>query len=567
MNFLTPLTRRKRREENYAVFDIESNNWTDFEMLGFFDGVDFTIFDSVEDFLAHVLTKNYRGIRIYAHNGGNFDFRFLLDHLLRKESKYEIKLLEGFGRIREIIVRDGAKHTWTFADSFALLPESLCKLTNDFDVRHKKQEVDYSRISRKSAKDRDYLRHDCLGLYEVLQSFFKQKIFCGLKVRGTTASNAMMMFRTTMKQELKGLNRTMEEFVRQTYFGGRVEIFRMLGKDINHYDFNSLYPSVMRNNFVPTGFPVWVRDFYPEYAGFYNASVSYPTDNYIPCLPFVHDGRLVFPVGTFRGFFTSVEMLEAQKQGAKFKIHKGIIFKVQKKIFTEFIDTFFKMKHEAAKGSCQYLISKLMLNSCYGKFGQKRERESIVRCSLDEAIKRRLTEYMPEFSLYKEPSLCRGGYILPHIASWITALARVELFRSLAVCASPYYCDTDSIFTKSLLRTGDGLGEFKLEGSYKEAVFLRPKTYAAGESKKAKGFTRDMIRNLGYKDYEKSLLKGDYSPFNLEADSFIGIKASLKRFGKACTRTITRKSIKSAYTKRIVLPDLNTKPLELNILS
>ena len=66
----------------------------------------------------------------------------------------------------------------------------------------------------------------------------------------------------------------------------------------------------------------------------------------------------------------SEEMLEYRKYGYKFQIIKGYSFN-RKNLFREFIDNLYSIKQNTAKDDPMYLISKLLMNSLFGRFGME----------------------------------------------------------------------------------------------------------------------------------------------------------------------------------------------------
>ena len=547
-------------------------------MLGFYDGTEQKIFSTVKDFLNYFLTDSYRSFTIYAHNAERFDFKFLIEELLKMEiaentieavngKKLSIKFLQAGERIREIHIKDSHRNYWKFADSFWLIPSSLKKAAQAFNVPTQKQEIDYMKISIKDEKSRQYCLADCRALHEVLGAYFEQKIFEGLRPKGTIASNAMQIYRAGMKEPLKGIDSDTERFIRQAYFGGRVEIFKLEGYGLNCYDFNSLYPATMIENTFPVGLPVWVDEWADGLPGYYEAEVDMPDEINIPCLPIVKDGKLIFPVGTFRGFFSSCELERAKSCGAKVKIRRGVCFHISKPIFGDYVRELYAMKSKANKEGADYMIAKLYLNGLYGKFGQRREQTAIVRCSLSEASNKGFTPYLPEFGLYLEHTKSRGAYIMPNIAAWVTAKARLKLHEVLN--DDTHYCDTDSVFTPEILEhDAHRLGALKFEKFIEHAYFILPKLYrlefANGTAEtKAKGFGRDFLKSITGAHF-KAALKGDYSGFKVEMTKLFGIKESLRRFGKCPVSGIAKKSIRSTYNKREIMADLSTRPWVLN---
>lgn len=56
------------------------------------------------------------------------------------------------------------------------------------------------------------------------------------------------------------------------------------------------------------------------------------------------------------------------KFGYKFKVISGYLFD-KKYIFNEYVDFLYNLKSTSVKGTPDYVISKLLMNSLYGKFG------------------------------------------------------------------------------------------------------------------------------------------------------------------------------------------------------
>jgi len=62
----------------------------------------------------------------------------------------------------------------------------------------------------------------------------------------------------------------------------------------------------------------------------------------------------------------SEEINNAIKYGYKFKIIRGYLFE-SANIFKEYIDVLYEIKQSKSKDDPMYLISKLLLNSLYGR--------------------------------------------------------------------------------------------------------------------------------------------------------------------------------------------------------
>lgn len=554
------------RSFKYCILDIEAAKWTNFKMMGFYDGKEFKIFKKIDDFVDYFLQRKYAYWRCFAHFGGGYDFNFLLDTLSRNYSNYyEILSSNGASMIR---VRDKTSsngRSWYFLDSYKLLPAKLARLTQSFDTEHKKLEINFETdLDKEEAKV--YLEHDCKGLYEVIQKYETWFKPYGVPLKPTTASQAMALYRKMMPINIPLLKPEIETFVRQGYHGGRTEVFRMLcEKDFYYYDVCSLYPHVMKTYPMPVGTPHKVYSMRENRIGFYKAEIKVP-DLYFPPLPVVQNQKLLFPIGKFSGTYSSVELEKAIEMGCDVQVDYGYVFP-EYFIFDEYVDTMYEKKANGTGATRE--IAKLMLNSLYGKFGQNRDKVSLFR-AVNSSESKGFIPYNEDFGLYEKHSLSRATFIIPSIASWITANARMELLNWLIKSGEnhAYYCDTDSVVSDRSLPTSNELGKLKLEYIGNKAVFLAPKTYAIntgmGLIKKAKGFDYEMIEKLSFNDYFKAL-NGDKSAFVQQIMRFAKFKESLKRNGTFVSMVEKKKSIQSDYDKRTVLKDFNTIPLKVSL--
>ena len=127
----------KKKIPPFAVFDMESNKWIDFAVLGFYDGKIYKVFERIEKFLDFLDSRYYRSFRIYAHNGGKFDFLFLMEEILNRRWRVKVTPRQGSIIVVHVTTRKG--NHFTLCDSYALLPDSLERLTKGFQVEYKKR--------------------------------------------------------------------------------------------------------------------------------------------------------------------------------------------------------------------------------------------------------------------------------------------------------------------------------------------------------------------------------------------------------------------------------------------
>ena len=125
----------KSKNLKICTFDIETDypdNPEDVILIGFYDGEKYYEFDNFDSFLGQSLKSKYYNHAIYAHNGGRFDFKFLLDSLSNYNYDYEI--LDVGGSIlniripfHKIVKTNGEirfKYNINYRDSYALLKDS-----------------------------------------------------------------------------------------------------------------------------------------------------------------------------------------------------------------------------------------------------------------------------------------------------------------------------------------------------------------------------------------------------------------------------------------------------------
>lgn len=556
-----------------AVFDIEATQWINFACLGFFDGTDYKVYWGIEHFLEEFLVKKYRGWNCFAHFGGKYDFRFLIPALV-ESGLYDLKFLERNSKIMSIkVICRKSRMSWKFSDSFFLLPLSLRELGKNFKIEYMK--LDFDVESCKTASDfakpepQLYLKHDCFGLYEILEKFSNWGLNAGT-LKMTLPSQAMHIFTTQfLKERLYALSEDQESFIRKTYFGGRVEIFRMSGENLFYYDFNSLYPTVMLED-MPVGQPMSVKSYYPNLIGFYKIKADIKGLK-IPPLPVLKDNKLFFPSGVGEFYTTSAEISLLDRLGQKYTVLDGIVFDRKAPIFKEYVEYMFNERIKYGKGTMENLVCKLLANSLYGKFGQKRDNIELI---FSDNPPNGATPYDESFGLYTIEKPSRSRYILPYLASYITSRARVKLYEKFLEVGQDnvWYCDTDSIITSKPLPVGSGLGDLKLEYNIKHGVFLQPKAYClelATPIRDDKGtFISQIIRVKGMKDVKVgigefilALKTGEMSRINSRYYNICGFRECIARDKSLkINRREVFKKLNNLYDKRKI-EGIETFPL------
>lgn len=568
---LKPLKDGKERKNEFAVCDIESTKWTNFLCIGYYNGKNYEVFKDLDKFLKYVFCNGPRVV--YAHFGGKFDFLFILSECLYRGYSIGPIIPRGSG-ILSFDVSDGT-HSIEFRDCSAFLPFALKTLTTNFNVAHKKQEIDYEKITKVTKKLLEYLEYDCKGLYECIEKYHTWDLIKRAGSSHTIASQAMRVLRLFIKKPIYYLDYFLDKDIRPAYLGGRVEVFKPVFRSNSRhtylycYDVNSLYPTVMRENHYPNAFSHCTDYWEPKKIGFYRAKVCVP-EMYLPPLGIVRAGKYIFPTGEFEGYWTIAELNYAKSLGVKIEPKEGWIFGDGGYIFKDFVDELYKIKEKSSPQSVDYVMSKLLMNSCYGRFGIKSDRQNIVfddgsngLCPLEDDTWLRVGKNKYRLML-KDVKLDTFSNVA--IASYVTSYARIMMHSIMMKTRDEiYYTDTDSMFTTKKFPTGTGLGKLKLEYKVKSACFLLPKTYIAGDKVVMKGFDRKKIKEFTFEDF-MDCLEGESRLKIVQEPRFATFKTALKQ-GKLVTMTKgNTRQLRALYDKRIIVKVGNTydtKPINI----
>lgn len=359
----------------------------------------------------------------------------------------------------------------------------------------------------------------------------------GATFKYTIASTSMSLFKNRYLGDYKVYQPDRETLLEifKAYYGGRTETFKRgsFGK-CKYYDFNSLYPSVMHDYAYPD--PNTMRivvnctdEFVKEFEGVSDVDIVIPDDIHIPPLPYrLDDGKVIFPTGRLRGWFTHVELRKALDQGAVIeKVRKSIYYTHMVAPFKKFVEDLYNLRLKyKSDGNPLQLVTKLFMNSLYGKFGEKfvdkrqTMHESMFTKSKMESLDH--FEIVGEYITFTEDTEPKS-HCVPIWAVYVTAYARLKMFETLKG-HDPIYCDTDSIVTKDSFPESNELGALKLEMSVDEGVTVRPKFYALKSSDSDVVKLKGLGRRLSWIEFWGVL----ENPI-VEYTKFAKLKESLRR--------------------------------------
>lgn len=355
-----------------------------------------------------------------------------------------------------------------------------------------------------------YCENDVQGLYEVMRAFTTiiwDRYKINVERYPTLPSLSFAIYRAHYLKNAKIpiITDAPYEFIKNAYFGGIVDTYIPKAAKVYSSDVNSLYPSRMQSQDMPVGRYLHFYGDSPykfdsnKFFGFVRVKV-YPPEMDKPLLPYrdPNSGSVIYLNGVFEGTYFTEEIKKCMEYGYKFKVLEGLLFE-RKNIFKEFIDDLYQIKVNAKPGDPWYLISKLIMNSLYGRFGMDpvipeqavvspeaylemlKDATKDIGSTLDlgESI---MVEFFDKAGSLDESYNPRTPYASISVAAAISAHSRSHMARFMveygdSLCA----IDTDGIKTTIPLadkEMGTGLGLMKDEGHYDLGVFIAPKIYS-----------------------------------------------------------------------------------------
>lgn len=489
---LRPVKKSARICTDYVVTDIENRSDGTVLAIDLYDGNQHNLFHNWDEWIAFVFANavKYKKMRtIYAHNGGRWDWLSLIEHILKDRPDIVFNTVENGSMLICVTIPITDKISVKLVDSLFMLKSSLDDAATKMIGRGKMklEHLPEWYYDNDRAKFWQYLREDTETLYKTMIAFGNivySKIAPISKLGVTLPSCALRCFQTNYLdcEIMTHENDDEKRIMRSGYAGGRVEVFQPgYYRDIWVYDINSLYPSVMLDTPVPiTG--TWTKNTKGRFdkAGMYRIRFE-QTRKDRPAL-FMVDG-----IGRYKGegwFFTNeIRRFDDAKLG-KLKILSGYTWANEGVIFKDFVTTLYSLRMTDKDGPIGG-VCKLLMNSLYGKFGQKPERSFTCRKTASEIFDLtkkgvRSSIVSAELGIYKIMEEKPAHYEHVGIAGTITSEARARLWEKMD--GNTVYCDTDSIHqTRPISNTSTNLGDFKLEFQG-EGVYCGKKLYALRKS-------------------------------------------------------------------------------------
>lgn len=493
---------KKPVKKRFIVADIETDPFRDWSTeseqfvpkpfcCGLYDGKLYRLFwgDDCAKKLVSAIRKQRADI-CYFHNGGNFDFHFLLPHIDAPKCGF---LLIGSKRIVRIVLPGRRKIE--LRDSYALVPKPLKAWDKDaFDYSLMERGV--RRLHKK--KILHYLRRDLESLYGMVEAARNRNDRDPL----TLASASFSKLRKSMEEKFPCLSESTDNVYRQFYFAGRVTAStrgKAPGK-WDCYDINSAFPHAMLSKHA------WGGDF--------RVSAKRPGHRIIQqsfvevtctakgCFPLRTPDGVAYPTGPGTFYVTGWEFVEAVRLRLVSEItRERWHVPAETRSYRKFVIPLYREKLRAEKvgDAASRLFSKLEMNASYGKTGQDPRKFRDVKCvrigdfPRTRSGKRDLSWELAHddeasgLSFFERPTHSNAPGAKPMrfynvaVAASITGFVRARLLRAM-VQNKAIYCDTDSIFvpagSRVGLEIGNELGQWKHEFCFSRLWIAGKKLYA-----------------------------------------------------------------------------------------
>ena len=476
--------------------------------------------NNIEDFIKFCANPKENYV-LYFHNL-KFDSEFIFNYLLNegytcikdkkdRQDKTFTTLISDMNQIYSIeiffTIKGKRTNKVTIYDSLKILNFSVDQIAKDFDLPIRKLDLDYTTKREVghvlTEHEIDYIRNDVEIMARALDYMFKTDL-----KKMTIGGDALYDYKkmiSSFTHYFPILPYEIDKDIRQSYRGGFTYLNECYkGATLGAgwvLDVNSLYPSVMYNEILPFGEPLFFDGkyapdkLYPLYVQTISASFKLK-ENHIPTIQLKNNVNFIpteyidssnGDIVTLTLTSVDLELFLDHYDVEYIHYHNGWKFKGLKGLFRDYIDKWTTVKIESKKTNnlAMYRISKLMLNSLYGKFGLNPD----IRSKYPEIDERGIVTYK-----FYEKEVREPVYI--PVAAFITSYARNKTIRTSQAIKSYsiknygvdyyIYSDTDSIHTlftdteklKEFVDIDDyKLGAWKLESQFVKGKYLRAKSY------------------------------------------------------------------------------------------
>ena len=476
-------------------------------------------FDNSREYCEYfeITASKYKSIIIYGHNiffdlqcAGFFEYftagGWTLDWIYDKGLTYILRIVKGKLKIT-------ALSTTNYFD---------CSLKDLGELIHlEKKEISLKKASRAQLKNYCYRDTEIVlrGIWYFMQ-FIKDNDLGSMAM--TKSSQAFKSYRTRFMSKKIYIHSEpgSHELERAAYMGGRTEAFRIgqvPGSDFLILDVNGMYPFVMQKYLYPSKLLAVMEgekmQKYIDMLGGYGMIAEVDLNTPEPAFAVHYRKKLIFPTGRFRTFLCTGALRYAVSQGYVSSIIRASVYELDD-LFTMYVTYFTKLRQNYQKAD-NVIMSKLckyMLNSLYGKWGEKEILTDISDDTSGEPYLRReiwdsvyggwWTETHLMNKILMQHQEGEGYHSFPAISAHITEYARLELWNYIKSVGRDVvlYCDTDSliIYSEDLVKVKALLddtapGALKIQQRFAGLQIDGAKNYRTDQQRHIKGIPESAI--------------------------------------------------------------------------
>lgn len=479
---------------------------------------------SIEEFFDTIMCYDNTNLRLWFHNL-KFDGYFIISYLMKNGYRWIKTAKECTDKTFTTLITDDGQYysitVWftvnkhkkwkvTFFDSLKIFPNfSVENIAKGFNLPIRKLEIDYRAYRSKSHKLTEeeiaYIRNDVEIMSRALKIMFEQG-----HTKMTIASDAMSDFRARtigFRKKFPLLPEEVDNDIRKSYRGGFTYVNdtwkeKEVGAGIT-LDVNSLYPYVLKSMPMPCSQPAFFEGEYeidetmPLYVQCLTCKFELKPGK-IPCIQLKNTMGFIANeyVKSSHGDYVELmltkpdyELFREQYDVEVRSYNGGWKFMSGLGLFDDYVNHWIEQKIQAGKDGNAPLrqISKLLLNSLYGRFGiAGKARQKMPYLDEDGIVK---------FITLGEES--RQTCFIP-VACFVTAYGRNKTIRTSQAIRDftlkkygedrYYYSDTDSIHAslteedleelKDIITIDDfALGAWAKEAEFTRGLYIRQKCY------------------------------------------------------------------------------------------
>ena len=519
----------------------------------------------MDSFMKNVLVRRGDYNPIYYFHNLKFDGSYIVSWLLENGFKYDDELSNkftfsasisdvGLWYMIRVRINNAAsqKYIITFQDSLKKIPLPVRDIPKAFGIEDEaKGEIDYDEYREvghmPTEKEVNYLKHDCTIVAKAMMILENNGF-----TKMTGSSDAFYQWKKTLLSERarrKGVKPEIayreifpcltideDDYIRKAYRGGWTYVNPkyagyIIDRPVEVWDINSMYPSKMKEKYLPIGEPRFFRGKpkptkYQCYISHIMIAFEIKKDH-LPCIQ-IKNSYYFTPTEYLTSsdnhmielWVTNVDlkMIFSQYNVLEIEYLDGMYFNKTRGYFDEHIDKNMEIKERAKGGERQ--IAKNRMNQVYGKTATApRRRQKIPYLDEDGIIQFRFSDYKIEKPEYTA------------LGVFITSWARYDIIKDAQNNYDRFiYCDTDSLH---LLKNEDGtepdlpihqtkLGFYKKEHNVIKSIFLRSKTYVEQYDDgrievKCAGASPEVKKNMNFDNFKiGSTFEGKLMPIQVK---------------------------------------------------